>query len=813
MPPKLSIRLKNANNNPGCLMIAGNIALATGKPSKAVDIYTEILYKHVPGHPCAFLNRSLAYLALCLPELAVTDAYRAGIAIEDMRTNTLGGYRRNQATSSYLRIESLEIASAASWCSEERRFISGEWLCSPLASIVINDIPDTQGQRIDPSKREELCDSLEIRAVYRLCGFLGMCGQGARYEVLGLIDDAMRSCRKLEGWEKADFNDLGNDVMHDLVNESQGKESMPSPESSTNTRLQDGQCIGHDYKGSRTAYGKLEGYQWDVFASNFTMQEWQESLKDWVGDQQNCTTRVVDYLDNDEKLPKLSIEFVAVRDIAAGELVLSEEYATSVTTSIPEEVVDKRVLQSKDTRLYCDTCASLLIVPGTVPVRFEGSISPIVFSDIDSQNPSVSPVTADTQLSSDSGKVSSGTNGRSTPEVSRDNSKFYPNTTNPQTSGPSLSTSLPDGDKPRIDNDPKLTSCSNSPRKSGSDQSSSSKSPAISKSQSPQSSSPSIPERSGAESLPDITYCCMFQKVPTCCSACAIVRSDLEHILCLTRIEYDLRISYLRDYSLKPMPQRKIYCLRDLLFVRTFITAFKDEEPVLQQPSIAFATCGPVHRQEQPKQAWSFTDNVIRPIHYLNSYFKSKTIDPFGQLDETDGWIINTLLSKITTAMHVTKEPRYCKLFDENGMLEQSFSPNDTYWSNLMRGSELGDSDSDSLFSRGRDSKSPKDDLSSDKGEEEVWIATLNPIFDMLRVADPMLGEIPNVRVVQTEGISVYALKGGIRKGQALLRQRGAETFGGVGVGADWDSDGNGVGRRSGGGVTSSEDDMDVGIQ
>jgi hypothetical protein len=56
-----------------------NRSLAALQLRQALEGYTEILTAS-PGHPVAFLNRSLCYLVLGFPHLAVYDAHRAFLA-------------------------------------------------------------------------------------------------------------------------------------------------------------------------------------------------------------------------------------------------------------------------------------------------------------------------------------------------------------------------------------------------------------------------------------------------------------------------------------------------------------------------------------------------------------------------------------------------------------------------------------------------------------------------------------------------------------------------------------------------------------
>lgn len=66
-------------------MVTANMALSDGRIADAIRNYTEVLYNLSPGNVCAFLNRSLAYLEDGDYELAVVDAYRAGLAASELR--------------------------------------------------------------------------------------------------------------------------------------------------------------------------------------------------------------------------------------------------------------------------------------------------------------------------------------------------------------------------------------------------------------------------------------------------------------------------------------------------------------------------------------------------------------------------------------------------------------------------------------------------------------------------------------------------------------------------------------------------------
>ena len=64
------------------------------------------------------------------------------------------------------------------------------------------------------------------------------------------------------------------------------------------------------------------------------------------------------------------IELRASQDIDRGDLILSEQTISNVTTSIPEVIEAKRRVGIFD-YYYCNSCASLLIVPLQCPHAFQ----------------------------------------------------------------------------------------------------------------------------------------------------------------------------------------------------------------------------------------------------------------------------------------------------------------------------------------------------------------------------------------------------------------------------------------------------------
>lgn len=83
--PRATLRLVHAPKSFCDVMVHANIALSNNNLEEAIEHYTAVLYKLSPGHVCAFLNRSMAYVRSGYYELAVIDAYRACIAANELK--------------------------------------------------------------------------------------------------------------------------------------------------------------------------------------------------------------------------------------------------------------------------------------------------------------------------------------------------------------------------------------------------------------------------------------------------------------------------------------------------------------------------------------------------------------------------------------------------------------------------------------------------------------------------------------------------------------------------------------------------------
>lgn len=327
--------------------------LANGQPYQALQTYTKVLLEISPGHPCAFLNRSLAYIALDYPELAVADAYQAAMISYGMRpSNAIPGDRRLSTVARYKRAELRAKQNGEVWTKESKFYVGQGWLRVPLAAIYLNvDKP-----RAGESVREAVCTALELKAIYRMAYALWKCGGGALPDALGLMSDA-KAVYKLNSEEEICFLALGNQIMCE-IEEALSKEAVLSRFSSEDG-LSDrqteakGRFVLSEYKGllrRRYTMVRREVYLWNMHEPALddpaVLTHFEKKYSYLL---RGCNVQA--FRPSEEKVPKLGL--FARKDIQDGELVLKEGSALQVTTACA----------SQTKQLYCNVCAALIIPP------------------------------------------------------------------------------------------------------------------------------------------------------------------------------------------------------------------------------------------------------------------------------------------------------------------------------------------------------------------------------------------------------------------------------------------------------------------
>ena len=379
---------------------------------------------------------------------------------------------------------------------------------------------------------------------------------------------------------------------------------------------------------------------------------------------ENCSASIIEQETDDTPLgdPKRYFELRANRDINSGDLVLSAQTISTVTTSIPEQVEEGRRNGITD-HYYCNSCASMLVVPQQCPNTFQTPHRPAEVKFLP-------------------------------PIISQDQTKTILVEDGTFDAGATIQTHLPSQ---------------------------------------------------------DFMFCRPDHIVPTCSATCRGLSKEFDNGICRTKIEQVIRQSQLNDIKPRSISDCKTQCLRDLIFLRHIAIAIERGHSPLRINDIMFAGSGPNMQdiEDDKVEPWSFTSHVVRPLGYLDHLFDKTPTDQFFKLRQLDGWIINTLLVKINRAMRISQGPRYVKCFRGDGILDSAFGPGDNRWESLTK-------------------------LPKEQEDKAIWIASIDSAFNMIRIANPAKGEVPNVVVVQREGMNVYAMmtdrNPAIKAGEPLLR-------------------------------------------
>jgi hypothetical protein len=160
-----------------------NCSLGRLELQKALQQFTEVLATP-GGHPAAFLNRSLCYLLLGYPHLAVTDAHRALICAQHMHYN-YPDHINGRVSLWFLHLYAQNADHDLDTWILDREAIPGKgamrFLDDTLSLISIE--PKERGQLPNlPQKQkleEYLIRDLWMKSLYRLAVALWKCGAGA----------------------------------------------------------------------------------------------------------------------------------------------------------------------------------------------------------------------------------------------------------------------------------------------------------------------------------------------------------------------------------------------------------------------------------------------------------------------------------------------------------------------------------------------------------------------------------------------------------------------------------------------------------
>ena len=331
------------------LLVRANIHLSANRAREALDLYTQVIYETSPGNPCALLNRSLAYVILGYPELAVTDAYRAVTFIHDLndyeasRETLLDDETPNgiliRTIATYLRAELLHVQIDAEWTLTQG--YNWGWVGGAMAKVVL----EVKTNAKTPSGIQ--WKSLEQIAMFRLCGSLWYCGGGALSDAIGTLSDlitANKSTKKRNSTKKQDeviqLSALGDMIMEDIEEKLGNNPAALKATMKTKTTLVNRVVYPwnfHEY-GEET-FVQVQELQWYV---------------DYIA--KSCTIKPTPLT----YMGEYRLGLVATKDIYPNDIVLMEKSLLQVTASREvttlEELIDSP-------SLYCDTCAAMIVTP------------------------------------------------------------------------------------------------------------------------------------------------------------------------------------------------------------------------------------------------------------------------------------------------------------------------------------------------------------------------------------------------------------------------------------------------------------------
>jgi len=617
-----NLRLVYSPDSTDDLISRANAHLAARQPYQALQTYTKILHANSPGHPCALLNRSLAYIAVGYPELAVADAYRAAMASYGMRQpNTISSDKRLKAVARYTRAERLANQSGEAWATESTCYIGQGWLGVPLAAIFLNADQVTT----EKSQRQSVCMVLELKAIYRMAYALWRCGRGALSDALGLLSDA-KMVYKLTSQEEFCFLALGNEMMLEI------EEEITKEEMGSRTTVEGGLFNGQFEDTGKSDLSRIRGlmrrrytmvkrevYPWNKHEPALGDPSVLRALNNDVRDLlHGCEVRVLYPLE--EKMPELAL--FATKAIQPGDLVLTEGSSLQVTTASAPQTAN----------IYCNVCAALIIAPAK-------------FADLTTgQNLRSSNLGGHSDGSSPTHKNTSDGDEADVAYFSQkqeDNSGIA--LTQPKSGILGTPPNPPPHQQPPA---PDLQACSDCSKVFFCS--------SQCKDDAKKEHHPSLCGKGIEDGIREA-----IQKHE--CLAHHTVNPKAEQIyeLLLVRI-----LALAKEKDVHPLDLDEVQWLN----ADFYATPHLDNDVQLDDTGEPLDFCfSPFSRKQgdstQKTLPWSFEANVVRPFKWLTKM----GLKPIENLEKYDGWVINTLLAKIMASTRIAKGSRHTKVYDVSG--------------------------------------------------------------------------------------------------------------------------------------------------
>ncbi|KAL8950939.1 MAG: hypothetical protein Q9222_003061 [Ikaeria aurantiellina] len=727
--PQISLAIRTVATSPHARIFEANALVSSGQTREAIELYTKVLYHDAPGHAIAFLNRSLAYVAFDKPHLAVADAYRAAMAINEMRNQDRRRARsRLLETNLYLWSEKDLVQNGGEWTKADKRFLPdrpSHWSKCELGSLRMDEphcplknenLPVyLQGGLLD------LCDRLEVRAIFRLCGALIECGDGAVQDALGLLSDALTSY-SLPSAEATMLKNLGDALTALITKEIESFQDFRRKRDDEHTILlpiQGSMVAKTAYPSilqTRVTLTPAVQYFADTYEPGLTSPSSREELSELIADASESCSAYALHQSFRGQLP--NIELRAKREHRPGEVLAWERDPWRVTTSSPQKLLNRKMKNKAGSmRLYCDVCASALLVP-------EGLVTYL----LDQQPHPTSP----SQPTPDESTAAGG------------------DERNGKQQGPSSPS-----EHPLVGNDDVVK---DTERKRFNDWCQST----------------------------GISICHKNHLVVYCSKACRRHRRLFDPGLHESTIEQDLRDEKFPSES-DPLVEvdgehphslyshAKAQMIWDLIFLRIYAAALNSGLHPLEMikfirarlspfdtPLFSVDSSGKARRDPRITQReWNFHNDVVRPIWCVNRFHAAHNQDHFEHLEESDGWVIDTLMIKI----------RRCTLMARGAMSATVYDPKHKKRRRCYRGLEP-------WVSEGKNAV-----YDTMEQYNEVWVGLLDTLTNFIPAVEESKGEKPNCWIKYDEGLWVIAGQPGdkeeastdtvaVKMGDRLLRPR-----------------------------------------
>ena len=748
-----------------------NELLARGQPIDALNSYTETLNNSEAGrgHPVAFINRSLCYLILRYPELAAADAYRAIIgvewALEDGQSCTQ--HQQLIVFSQVARDEQLRRPPFEQKWTKKPTCYVGEGkikdLAQPLASIMVgergweyhNVIKHRGGKEFIVKKRKgNVFEDVLLKAYYRLILALMMCGGGALQTAIGYIDHVDGEY-DIKPDDEDQFNALGEKLLQHIEDEIgwENRKQTSAIKSGDKEQAEEIDRLIAERGLSallKTCFTKIprQLYPWDNHSvTNSNVSERITALDRTVAESaRDCKLKAVVSIDHPPKL------FLAARnDIVSAEPFLTESFVLTATTYVQSTV-------GADTFYYCDNCSAELEASRAV---FDAANEN---AEHGSSNNSETSAMVGVKAEEDTTEISHQRNEVSAGSTSI---KFV----KPKSPEYSAKTYLFGSARDRKNSKKEYPLSPKSSRSISTDER-------------------SIPADSDSDSSSEgfgmgFQICKDCKMVVFCDDYCKTTALNGTHVsFCNMEIDKYAESALPHRYPGVPSTQKQVLLRKALVkaysempssgsilavtWIQLLDGALENPRPFENKISLKFNVEIPKHgilfddtvrsamalrrkdqqdvkgklmalisnRRNKVKRAgtgqtlyldWSFDQNVRYPLYCL---FNMGGHDLTMDTQTFDGWMLNTLIAKLESAMQITEYPRFRKTFGSAGhVIHYSIPPEDRDYGATCN-------------PKGK-MKSSSNPFSTAPGP--VWVGSIHPITSLLQPAGK--GDQPNVFV------------------------------------------------------------------